>query len=88
MSKQNWYILIGVAVVVLVLVMMSKSSTAKSNVNTTNLGTWGGIVSGAGNLVAGLGSAWKSIRGSGTATENAYTPEIAYGEDHSIGGAN
>lgn len=86
MSKQNWYILIGVAAVVLVLILMSNSSSTKSTANTTNLGTWGGIVAGAGNLFAGIGSGWKSIKSS--STENLYSPNIAYGEDSSIGGAN
>jgi len=88
MSKQNWYIVIGLAVVVLVVVMMSNSSSTKSNVNTTNLGTWGGIVAGTGNLFTGIGNAWSSIRGKSSAEDNAYTPNITYGDDITIGGAN
>lgn len=85
MSKQNWYILIGIAVVLVVLVMVSKSSTTNRSTSTNVSGT-GGILYGIGNLVSGLGSAYKSTFGNKSDSGGDYVPPITYGSDSSIGG--
>lgn len=86
-SQTTTYLVIA-AVVVLGLVLVGSMSSKPKTVNTTSLGTTGGILAGTGSLLSGLGSGLKSsgiFSGSGDSSGD-YSPNIVRGEDTSIGG--
>jgi hypothetical protein len=86
MSKQSWYLVLGVAAVVVVLLVYVSPQKA-STVQTTSLGTWGGLAAGLGNLFKGAGAGYKSAFGDSPSGDGGgYTPNIAHGDDITIGG--
>ena len=88
-KKSNTTTLIVIAaVVVLGLVLVSSMSSKPKTVNTTSLGTTGGILAGTGSLLSGLGSGLKSsgIFSSSGDSSGDYSPNIIHGEDTTIGG--
>ena len=86
MDKTTKWILIAGGILVLILLF---SRSQASTVRTTQLSGTGGVLSGLGNLFAGGASAIKSIWGNSPSAQGGeYTPDIATGNDVSLGGTN
>lgn len=84
MSKTTKYLLAGGAIL-LVLLLLARSKASATTVKTTQLSGGASYLSGAGSLISALTSGYKTIAG-GAGTNGEYTPDIAYGDDLTIGG--
>jgi hypothetical protein len=86
MSKTTKYLLIGGAVVLVVLLIASAKSSS-TNVRTTTYSGGAGYVAASGSIIGALANGYKTIFSGSSASENGdYVPNIAHGDDITLGG--